>query len=134
MNTSWLRTRIVPWRPITTKVAVISWASGRTVMTDVINLAITKIFRLFFSTNFKNNFMQVIDVTKDTAKPIISVIIKSISTVIFILAAPKTVAAKRVGIEIKKLNLAASTLEKPKYLAAVIVIPDLDVPGIRAIA
>ena len=78
--------------------------------------------------------MQVIDTTKDIVKPIISVIIKSISTVSFILAAPKTVAAKRVGIEIKKLNLAASTLEKPKYLAAVIVIPDLDVPGIRAIA
>ena len=45
---------------------------------------------------------------------------------------PKTVAAKRVGIDMRKLNLAESNLEKPKYLAQLIVIPDLLVPGIRA--
>ena len=45
---------------------------------------------------------------------------------------PKTVAAKRVGMDIRKLNLAESNLEKPKYLAQLIVIPDLLVPGIRA--
>ena len=44
---------------------------------------------------------------------------------------PKTVAAKGVGIDIRN-NLAESNLENPKYLAQLIVIPDLLVPGIRA--
>ena len=45
---------------------------------------------------------------------------------------PKMVAAKRVGMDIRKLNLAESNLENPRYRAQLIVIPDLLVPGIRA--
>ena len=44
----------------------------------------------------------------------------------------KILAPKIVGIEIKKENFAASTLEYPKYLAAEIVTPDLEDPGISA--
>jgi hypothetical protein len=36
------------------------------------------------------------------------------------------------GIASKKENFAASSLDKPKKSPAVIVIPDLDVPGISA--
>jgi hypothetical protein len=41
-------------------------------------------------------------------------------------------AAIITGIDNRKENRAASVLEKPKKSAAVIVIPDLDVPGITA--
>ena len=56
----------------------------------------------------------------------------SLLKIITVSPIPKMVAAKRVGIDIRKLNLAESNLENPKYLAQLIVIPDLLVPGIRA--
>ena len=69
---------------------------------------------------------------KDNKNPINKKIKMSLLKFNTVSPIPKTVAAKRVGIDIRKLNLAESNLENPKYLAQLIVIPDLLVPGIRA--
>jgi hypothetical protein len=72
------------------------------------------------------------DTIKEKENPTNSKMIKSLSKFSATSPIPNTVAAKSVGIDIRKLNLAESNLEKPRYLAQLIVIPDLLVPGIKA--
>ena len=76
--------------------------------------------------------MHAKDIIKDKTNPINKKIKMSLLKLITASPIPNTVAAKSVGIDIIKLNLAESILENPKYLAQLIVIPDLLVPGIRA--
>ena len=56
------------------------------------------------------------DTIKEKENPTNSKMIKSLSKFSATSPIPNTVAAKSVGIDIKKLNLAESNLEKPRYL------------------
>tara|TARA_B100000674_G_scaffold42330_1_gene29429 strand:+ start:575 stop:892 length:318 start_codon:yes stop_codon:yes gene_type:complete len=100
----------------------------------MISLKITNIFKEFFFTKDKNALIHISDIIKDKINPIVKKIIISLLKLMTTSPIPKTAAAKSVGIDIRKLNLAESNLEKPKYLAQLIVIPDLLVPGTRASA
>ena len=69
---------------------------------------------------------------KEKEKPTNKIFIILESKFIIDSPAPKVVAASNTGIDIINENFAAWVLEYPKYLAHVIVIPDLLVPGINA--
>ena len=69
---------------------------------------------------------------KEKEKPINKIFIISESKFIIASTAPKVVAANNTGMDIINENFAACVLEYPKYLAHVIVMPDLLVPGINA--
>ena len=80
----------------------------------------------------KKTLIHIKDMIRDKINPINKKTKMSLLKFITASLIPITVAAKRAGIDIRKLNLAESNLEKPKYLAQLIVTPDLLAPGISA--
>ena len=87
-----------------------------------------------FDISFRNRYIQIYALTPERVMPKrsslhITIVLASISSKVFNPPA-KTIT----GIDNKNENLADATLEKPKKSAAVIVIPEREVPGIKAIA
>ena len=85
-----------------------------------------------FSTKDKKTLILKSDAISEKENPINKALITRESKFIIASTAPKVVAANNTGIDIINENFAAWVLEYPKYLAHVIVMPDLLVPGINA--
>jgi len=92
------------------------------------------IFKLNFFIKFKKS---AIVKKENIAENITAIIAKKFSSALpclYILNAPKKLAASNVGIAKKNEIFAESYLLKPNILPEVIVIPDLLTPGINAMA
>ena len=88
--------------------------------------------KLNFFIYIRKNLIVIYENRKDKIIEIIFNLIKYKSLIIIKFLKPKNETAPKIGIDSKKEILAASILLKFSNLAAVIAMPDLLTPGIKA--